>query len=458
MLPIPDPIPEDPFYHQPAAVEVPTIVNFSPPVDLGNKVSEERVEKTKAVDETPPPVIEVELPEKSDTNVEEASSIHDLLTSHPEDEGPAETSNEEITDTSPVPVYPEKLGAEIDIDNPPSLLLDINFNISPTDGNGNIEEDFGEFSEVNKVDEEIINNELIEESPWKEEEEEEKPTSPIVSISKDTLPDAVVDVPSVTETADIPDDFGDFIENPATNSNIDLVVAEETKANVENCDLFFHPPTPKDDEKSAVIATDDQDDDFDDFTDFSSSVPVEARKASVDVPAEPSIAEFEADFNQFANFENFSQPTEVVTTTTVDDPVSVAQEAIVKQSSSLPLENFSLDDKDPVEEEDDDDDFGDFTSSVVVAPPAAAPVIVEEHQLPAIDISNVDVVLSEIFPSTTAIESVTEGLQSTTAKMLLEMGDYETTALTEEYQWCKSTSHKCLVKCLGIDTRNIVRK
>lgn len=416
------------------------------------------------------------------------SSIHDLLNNsldqetilHPEGDETQKTKADKSQDAEDQPF-------SVDIDNPPSLQLDINSNVSPsTDGNGNLEE-FGDFSERITVGAELEDS--PESSPFGTPLESTSPRKELRSphdevAFDDDIQEQRGDIPEATE--DVHDDFGEFVENEVVadklpEDKINLKDSEDTfsEATAANCDLQTMDEedgkqvgpnsTPLEqeevDEKNHEIFVpqktkvteeetekdDEVDDDFDDFTDFTSAqvVPsggIESRTAATAAPEviEPKAVEFEADFDQFANFESFA-------------PIEVEESGLHK---AIVAETFrSAPEGQQEEDEDDDDDFGDFTSSVPtqanLLPQATPPV---EDKLPPIDISNVDAILEEMFPTSENAADVTIGDKQklSLATILIEARGYETTALTNDYHWSKSTSNNCLVKCLGIDKRNIV--
>lgn len=337
-----------------------------------------------------------------------------------------------------------------DVDNPPSLILDVNFNISPsaTDINGDINNQ--QFSE------EIIkegDNVSFETSPQEEHVHEQLPVDDVVVVNEEQQQQTSDGVVTEFQETIIPaeeDEFGDFVENEVGHeTKLDHPEdATDAKVGGDNCDFkgemiedeIPHPELSDQCVQKEAAANDGEDGDFDDFSDFTSAAgqsikPIESKTSSKwqnSEAAEPQVVEFEADFNQFANFDDFPR---VVDDTVINQNVIGLEQTVDE------------------EEDDDDDDFGDFTSSVPVV--VTLPELVVEEKLPDIDISNVDGILREMFPENNIIEESQSNRIPRTFKTLVEVNGYETTA-TNEYHWSKSYSNKCLVKCLGIDTRNIV--
>lgn len=150
--------------------------------------------------------------------------------------------------------------------------------------------------------------------------------------------------------------------------------------------------------------------------------------------------DFAADFQQFANFADFAPA--------APSEFQEFNSHVEATKSTLPIDNAF--------EDDDDDDFGDFTSS------APAPIPQETHihqsmdyKIPDVDISTSEEILKAMFASGTESQA---NYYNVIAKPLVQIQGFETTALTDEYQWAKSRSNKCLVKFLGIDSRNIVSR
>lgn len=366
---------------------------------------------------------------------------------------------------------------EMDFENPPSLILDVPFNISPSPGDGPPpldEDDFGEFTsqEVDGRVEETIKDSF---SPLVEDEN-------VLIVDQDTASetperDQSPNIPDDREKDEksaensLEDDFGDFVENEGgvvvESNQSEQLAASETKD--ENCDFNKElvaesiPKVVKEEEDSASQVEEsrqvaaipesknsEDDDEFDEFTDFTavpagqSTAAIESSRFVGEVETEAKSIEFEADFNQFANFDNFPSAEEVVEQKSSGSLVAVR---VGREETKLDEDDF-----------DDEDDFGDFASSAPVAAVAEAPApVVVEEKMPEIDISNVDGILKEMFPERTIQEEQGSSM-ARTIKHLVNIGEYETTALTNEYQWTKSVSNKCLVKCLGIDTRNIVSR
>lgn len=514
-IPVPDMIPEDSFYYSspspppPKTAIVPQVVNFSP-------LPLEKEEPLGAVKEATKDDNEEQAMEKPETKVTEnanselhtttgPSSIHDLLNNHQEESVVSEPipvvhktgeeqEDEKETSVTESPIESVEDLKKDNLDNPPSLILDINFNLSPTTeevATTVLEEDeeFGDFSERIKAGEEQSIESFPFETPPSDsmspraEVERTTPQEPVaeeipaveeaqeqvIKIDRIDFQDETETIPQSTE--DVDDDFGDFVENEEVSpANVQsLAVAYEAEpTEVDICDLQSTPSAEEEEQHlereeenqencvqndvavpEVTAAVEEDDDDFDDFTGFTSGTsdpPLERTTIPAEVVIEPMANEFEADFNQFANFDNFTSQAEG------EGDVVVVHKAILTEA----LDKFSLNDP---EEDEDDDDFGDFTSSVPgphQPQVASVPVVVVE-KLPPIDISNVDSVLEEMFPVEEAAAAANDSRQKhTTAPILIQLNGYESTALTNEYQWSKSNSNKCLVKCLGIDTRNIV--
>lgn len=479
------------------------------PVEGAKETFKELSKEDEVVSRTspPPPPPPVTTPHDHHLGTTQ-SSIHDLLNNNHVDEVESDAKDHQdepegerrqfgsiLPDNEESQVEDRERGR--DIDNPPSLVLD--FNVSPSTEDDDtsqrlafVEEPIGEIqvgddalSDIKSLEHSQESSRIDSCSPDGDKVNEPPATSQLPEIND-------IPTPPQADNSDLDDDFGDFVENevgfaemmPQVGVNR---VGEDSPhirsaREEETCDS-------KDAEVSSVVVAQPQeeeeeevdqeefadcvhrqsnalDDDFDDFTDFTSAVAGQPAAASVaavttseevalTTTTEPNPVEFEADFNQFANFENFSQPQG-------DVQEVAAHKAIVTSAS---LQSFPVDDHHGREENDngddfDDDDFGDFSSSVPVAVPAvpaAAPTV--EDTLPPIDISNVDGVLREMFPESVVVcddLTASEKQKHPTATIMIEMKCYETTALTNGYQWSKSHSNKCLVKCLGIDTRNIV--
>lgn len=395
-------------------------------------------------------------------------SIHDLL-NEPEEVANTSTSNnitefqgeqqlESISTEESLSIPPAAISIEQeedkeepndkDVDNPPSLILDVNFNVSPSVTN--LSECFGEFNE--EIIEEGDDNVAFETPPREEsispigEEQEQLPMDNIVNEQKQTSDEVVPEfqeAETIVPQAAEEDEFGDFVENEVDQA-ANLVHSEDPTDGSEesgnNCDFKEEiiEISGKSVQKESAAAPF-----FDDFSDFTSAagqsvvgMGIESKTSAEwqsSEAAEPQAVEFEADFNQFANFDDFPQ--------VVDDTVINPKVVGLEQTEA---------------EEDDDDDFGDFASSV---PVVTLPELLLEEKLPDIDISNVDGILREMFPENNVVVGESPGNRApnrSTKTLLVEVNGYETTALTNEYHWSKSYSKKCLVKCLGIDTRNIV--
>lgn len=405
--------------------------------------------------------------QESDTSHHVSSSIHDLLNNHPHQAEKDEEEHHDRVAPEPVSVVPMESEesatidaespsgkarpqeVEMELDNPPSL----NFDVSPV----HLErpEDVGVFSEA-------LIRDCVEQrmSPLGESfateqrklfvEEQKSPT------------DDPIDTENIPKTPDAEDNdaFGDFVDNEAVAEG--ALQTNREHPTPETCDL-------EEDEIPIPSQSVDEDDDFDAFTEFASAartLDIGRTRTAEDVPAAGVVvvvavaaadviepkgenAAFEADFNQFANFDNFTQ--------------SEGEKQNNQEAIGTAKETTIVGSGDVEEEEDDDDDFGDFTSSVPAphfqeASTAVRPVAQLEDKLPPIDISNVGTVLMDMFPSDESVIGHGSSTQAHTAaaKILIATSAYETTALTNEYHWSKSHSNKCLVKCLGIDTRNIV--
>lgn len=431
-----------------------------------------------------------EVVEQTIAETKASPSIHDLLANE------RVLSLDDKVESSLEPTIPLSPGEDEGdddkgLDNPPSLIFDINFNVSPaspTTAIKVVDDDFGEFSQEFKSEEAPISDEcssfgtpqesiaspredeIVGESPLAMEKEEEEiqddipPIEDQQSPSSSPPPDIIASEKTHVDLLE-EDDFGAFSENEqvvvitqVTEVINNLVDSEETKTEQVNnnscldnikedfCDVSEIPCVQQD--VNEDYGNDGDDDEFDDFAEFSSAPSVVSPNVVIQsqMPVTPSAVEFEADFNQFANFETFPEVQNV--------PENVVVKAIMQDTLLEPVED------------DDDDDFGDFTSSVAPQATASIPTVIPvvvEAKLPAIDISNMASVLEEMFGGGGGSENEnmvvnSEKTKAEPTKMLVEISNYDTTALATEFQWSKSMSNKCLVKSLGIDTRNIVSR
>lgn len=227
-------------------------------------------------------------------------------------------------------------------------------------------------------------------------------------------------------------DFGDFVEG-GSGLIEDPIVSRglQVNSNDEVCDVReVNWTTEERPEESAVEIT--QLADRPVISESTDQLSVEDGNIEDSGSPPQEDNDFAADFNQFANFDDFSA---------VAVPTNQSNTEFVQSNTQL-------------EDDSDDDEFGDFASS------APAPMTIPElqplpqdHQIAEIDITKAEDILQLMF---TATAKVVEPQKNVKAKPLVDVRGFEATALTNGYQWAKSHSNKCLVKCLGIDTRNIV--
>lgn len=185
-------------------------------------------------------------------------------------------------------------------------------------------------------------------------------------------------------------------------------------------------------------------------------------------------AEFNADFGQFAAFDDANLVQENVQSTEFNQSASESSKQCDKTDKYAPTTFEQNDDNDCDDADDDDDDeFGEFSdfqqTSDVQSKTIVQPNDVTEDKNVLVDSENIKLnlssVLTTIFPNDEICDSST-GYRYQDGN-IYDKGHFINDLTTQlknvensnalAHQWAKSTSKTVLVRALGIDSRNIVR-